>query len=59
MVNDIIFYPNAYNDTININTSDKYKYNEKKEHFVFNKEVNNRINLKNNTIILGERSNLW
>lgn len=59
MVDNTSFYPNVYNETINFNTTDKYKYNEKKNNFVFSKAVNNRIQLKSNKIILGEKSNLW
>lgn len=58
MLNNTSFYPLGYNNIINVNANNNYKYNQEKEKFIFN-DANNRIQKKDNKIFLGEKSKLW
>lgn len=58
MLNNTSFYPLGYNNIININVNNNYKYNQEKEKFIYN-DASNRIQKKDNKIFLGEKSKLW
>ncbi|MBO5143120.1 MAG: hypothetical protein J6C46_09100 [Clostridia bacterium] len=58
MMNNTNFYPMGYNEKINMNLIDDYKYNPKKYIFISN-NADNTIQKKENKIKLGERTNLW